>query len=138
MQTFARDDTMKALKLLLKANRIRLRIDHEHVERANSIPQQIQEARDALKEFDIPGVLSSMPCCWGPTSRKEDEETVDSLFVALQARINSTTVSSEAMLDCLRQYGLFNVAAPVTASVDKTDFVATACDELHKMKQLAI
>ena len=139
MKTFARDDTMTALNLFLKANSIRLRMQDEYIESAYyCIPQLIQEARDALEVFDIPGVLSPMLCCWPPSSRDQDEKNMESLFVALQTRIDNTTVSSEAMLDCLRLYGLFNVTAPVAASVRKADFVATACDELHKMKQLAI
>ena len=59
------------------------------------------------------------------------------LFEALQTRIGRIPVSSEAMLDCLRLYGLFDVTAAVVGIVDKTDFVATACDELHSMKQRA-
>jgi len=134
MKTLRKEDTEKALQLLIKADKIRMRIGDNHVERAIYFPQLITEAREALHEFETDGVLSPVTCCWAPSSRNQDAETLGELFDSLQQRIGSSTVSSDAMLDCLRLYGIFNVTAPAADSVDKAHFIAIACDELHRMK----
>jgi len=58
------------------------------------------------------------------------------LFSALQARTTGT-VSSEAVLHCLRLYGLEGVAASSSDSVGTKEFVLIACDALQNMKRLA-
>ena len=56
------------------------------------------------------------------------------LFVALQERAGNHPVSSEAAEHCLRFFGLPKVAVAQADSVSQADFVAAACEELHRMK----
>ena len=134
LKMFAQDNTTTALKLLLKANRIRLRIEDENEEKAQTLTNLIREARNLLTEFETPGFLSPVTCCWPPTSREQDEANMGQLFVALQERAGNHPVSSEAAEHCLRFFGLPKVAVAQADSVSQADFVAAACEELHRMK----
>ena len=137
-KTYCQKDMRKALELITKANRIRVRIGDTHAERSDVFPELTKELQGALVDFDKPGFLSSVPCCWPATSRRQDKKDMRQLFVALQARSPNRTVSSEGMLEYLRLYGIFDVTAVATNTVDCAFFTATACNELQNMKLRAI
>ena len=74
----------------------------------------ISAAQKAQARFDKAGFLSAVPWCWPPTSRQEDETQMVRLFAGQQARNDkrgSLSMSSEAMQQALRLFGLFNVTA---------------------------
>jgi len=82
--------------------------------------QNLSAAKAAQVRFDEAGVLSAMPCCWPPTSRHEDETHMAQLFFGLQARNgkrDSPSMSSEAMQQGLRLFGLFNVTVSACGAV---------------------
>ena len=71
-------------------------------------------AQAAQARFDEAGVLSAMPCCWPPTLRHFHETQMAQLFAGLQARNGkrgSPSMSSDAMQQGLRLFGLCNVTA---------------------------
>jgi len=107
-------DTGLAVSLLIQADKIPRRISADNKDLALSISRSLSAAQAAQARFDEGGVLSAVPCCWDPTSRQEDETHMAQLFAGLQARNGkrgSPNMSSEAMQQGLRLYGLFNVTA---------------------------
>jgi len=134
MKTYCQEDMRKALELMTQANRIRVRIGDTHTERSDAFPQITKEIQSALVDFDKPGFLSAMPCCWPATSRRQDKKDMRQLFCALQARSPDRIVSSECMVQCLRLYGIIEITAAPASSVNCALFAATACNALHEMK----
>jgi len=138
METYRPQDMRKALELLNKADLIRRKIGDENVERSANYPAIIRHVEEALADFEKPGFLSPVPCCWPASSRKQDTQDIRQLFTALQARHNhSTHVSSNDMLHSLHLYGISGVAASGPDTVDRNEFVNIACNALQKMKQNA-
>ena len=113
-------DTGLGVSLLIQADKIRCRVGDDDTDLALSISKNLSAAQEDQARFDGGGVLSAMPCCWPPTSRHEDETKMVRLFAGLQARNGkrgSPSMSSEAMQQGLRLYGLFNVTASACDAV---------------------
>jgi len=107
-------DTGLGVSLLMQADKIRRRVGDDDKDLALSISKNLSTAQEDQARFDEGGVLSAMPCCWPATSRHEDETKMVRLFAGLQARDGkrgSPSMSSEAMQQGLRLFGLFNVTA---------------------------
>jgi len=104
-------ETGLALELLIQADKINRRMgvdDQDEVQ----LSRALSEVQAAQAQFDKGGVLSAVPCCWHPTSQQEDEMYMAQLFAVLQERNGkrgSQSMSSEAMQQGLRLYGLFNI-----------------------------
>jgi len=110
-------DTGLAVSLLIQADKIRRRVGADDKDMALWILQNLSAAQASQARFDEGRVLSAVPYWWLPTSRQDDETKMARLFAGLQARNGkrgSPSMSSEAMQQGLRLYGLFNVT--VTAS----------------------
>jgi len=113
-------DTGLAASLLIQADKIRRRISDDNKDLALLISQNLNDAKAAQARFDEGGVLSAEPCFWLPTTRHDDEAQMAQLFAGLQARNGkrgSPNMSSEAMQQGLRLYGLFNVTASACDAV---------------------
>ena len=113
-------DTGLAVSLLIQADKIPRRISADNKDLALSISRSLSAAQAAQARFDEGGVLSAVSCCWPSTSRQEDETKMARLFAGLQARNGkkgSLGMSSEAMQQGLRLFGLFNVTASACDAV---------------------
>jgi len=110
----------QAVSLLIQADKIRRRVGADDKDRALSISNSLSAAQSAQARLDEGGVLSAVPCCWPLTSRQDDENQMARLFAGLQARNGkrgSPIMSSEAMQQGLRLFGLFNVTASACDAV---------------------
>jgi len=110
-------DTGLAVSLLIQADKIRRRVGADDKDMALWISQNLSAVQASQARFDEGRVLSAVPYWWLPTSRQDDETKMARLFAGLQARNGKRggpSMSSEAMQQGLRLYGLFNVT--VTAS----------------------
>jgi len=133
-------ETQEAVALIVKAGKILHRIVADDDPRLLNIPQVLETTQLDLTRFKEPGVLSAWPCWRRPTSRLEDEAVISVLFAEIQDDVdssNSASMSSEAMQQGLRMYGLFNFTASSSDPVHVTAFVAIACNELQQMKEEA-
>jgi tetratricopeptide (TPR) repeat protein len=120
LETYRLAETGLAVSLLMQADKIRRRVIDGDKDMALSMSQNLSAAKAAQARFDEAGVLSAMPCCWPPTSRREDETHMAQLFFGLQARNGkrgSPSMSSEAMQQGLRLFGLFNVTVSACGAV---------------------
>jgi len=107
-------DTGLAVSLLIQAGKILRRVGDDDTDLALSISKSLSAAQAAQARFDEGGVLSAVPHFWAPTSQHEDETLMARLFAGLQAcngKRSSPSMSSEAMQQGLRLFGLFNVTA---------------------------
>jgi len=114
------DDIGLGVSLLIQADKIRRRVCDDDKDLAIGISETLSAAKTAQARFDEGGVLSAMPCFWLPTSRQGDEIRMVRLFAGLQARNGkrgSPSMSSEAMQQGLRLYGLFNVTVSACDAV---------------------
>ena len=105
-------DAGRAVALLIQAIKLQRRVGDNDKERALGFCQALSSAQAALARFDEKGVLSAVPGCWRPTSRQEDATRMALLFTSLQVHNGNTcsaSMSSMAMQQDLRLYGLFNV-----------------------------
>jgi len=110
--TFRPIEAGEAVALLIKADRIRLRVGDEDTDTALDFSMCLQNLKAELARFDEVGVLSAMPCCWPCSSRQDDEKQMAMLFAGLQVRDGkkgSPSMSTDMMQQGLRLYGLFNV-----------------------------
>jgi len=113
--------TRLAVPLLIQADKIRRsRVGDDDPDEAFLSSRNQSAAQAAQVRFDKGGTLSAVPCFWHPTSRQEDETQMAQLFTSLQVRNGkrgSPSMSSEAMQQGLRLYGLFNVTASACDAV---------------------
>jgi len=115
--TFKPADARESVSMLKRANWIR---QHAGDDTEDIIPRALSDSREIVAQFDALGILSSMPYCWGPTSRREDEVNMRALFPSLLARHGNDdgfSMSSAVMERGLRRYGLFNFRASSSAPV---------------------
>jgi len=149
LMTYRLAETREAVDMHKKADRIMHRIAGDDDPYLREFAQHLHKARLHCDQFEKAGVLSAMPCWRPPTSRHCDREAMAALFQEIQrAGVNTAThcsglqhrgsscprISSEAMQQGLRLYGLFKFTSSSPDPVDVTAFVALACDELQKMK----
>jgi len=120
LATKKRTEVGLAVSLLIQAEKIRRRISDDDKDRTLSLSQNLRTSKAVEARFDEGGVLSAMPCCWAPTLRQVDQTITAKVFAGLQARNGkrgSPSMSSEAIQQGLRLYGLFNVTVSACDAV---------------------
>jgi len=75
----------EAMAYLIKADKMLCRVGSHDQDQARLFSQDASFIKKEVTRFES-GVMSTMPCCWRPTSRQNDVVQMATLFVALQAR----------------------------------------------------
>jgi len=129
LQTSKVAETREAVANITKAIRLLRRVvddDDTLVLTGLKMVKGLKMAQDSLARFEEAGVLSAMPCLLPASSRLEDEKDMERVFASLHDTTGSSscTLSSEAMQEGLRMYGLFNFTAASFKPVSGRETVA--------------